>query len=284
MSFSRLRILLTGATGGIGLATARELAARGAALLVTGRDGTALAALLRDLALPEERCLAVPADLADTASRARLVVTALNWQGGVNTLVNNAGVGHLAMFGDQTPADLDAALTTNVSAPLQLCHALLPQLRSLPEAHIVNVGSVFGAIGYPGYAVYSATKFALRGFSEALARELADTRVQVHYLAPRATHTPMNGAAADALNASLGVTVDPPERVAAALCDMLASGRRRGVIGWPEKLFARLNGVLPGVIDRALARQLPQIRRHALQASVAHAAARPLTDSRRKLG
>ncbi len=132
-----------------------------------------------------------------------------------------------------------------------------------PEACILNTGSVFGSIGYPGYAVYSATKFAIRGFTEALRRELADTHVKVHYVAPRATRTGINTSAVERMNAELGVAMDPPELVAKAVCDMLAGGRVEAVLGWPEKFFARVNGVLPRLVDGALRKQLPVIRRYA---------------------
>lgn len=283
MNASQLVVLLTGATGGIGQATARELARRGAALLLTARDATALDRLARDLALPAERCLVVPADLTDAADRARLVVAALNWKPGINALVNNAGVGDLSLVGEVTAEQVEVTLATNVAAPMHLCRALLPRLLTLPEAHVLNVGSVFGAIGYPGYTTYCAAKFALRGFSEALARELSDTTVHVHHLAPRATRTAMNGAAVEAMNAALGVSMDPPERVAAVLVDMLAGRRPRAVVGWPEKFFARLNGALPGLVDRALARQLPGIRRHAARTGATVAADAP-QDMRRKFG
>lgn len=283
MNASQLVVLLTGATGGIGQATARELARRGAALLLTARDATALDRLARDLALPAERCLVVPADLTDASDRARLVVAALNWKWGVNALVNNAGVGDLTLVGDVSAEQVEVTLATNVAAPMHLCRALLPRLLTLPEAHVLNVGSVFGAIGYPGYTTYCAAKFALRGFSEALGRELSDTTVQVHYLAPRATRTSMNDATVEAMNAALGVAMDPPERVAAALVDMLAGRRRRAVVGWPEKFFARLNGALPGLVDRALARQLPGIRRHAARTGVP-VATNATQDIRRKYG
>jgi short-subunit dehydrogenase len=124
------------------------------------------------------------------------------------------------------------------------------------------LGSVFGTIGYPGHAVYSATKFALRGFSEALRRELDGTNLRVHYLAPRSTRTKFNSSAVEALNEQFGIAMDSPERVAASLLDMLERNRAEAVIGWPEKLFARLNAMLPRLVDRALAKQLPAIRRY----------------------
>jgi len=124
-------------------------------------------------------------------------------------------------------------------------------------------GGIGGAIGYPGYAVYSATKFAVRGFTEALRRELSDTGVSVRYVAPRATRTGINTSAVERMNAELGVAMDPPELVAKAVCDMLAGGKVEAVLGWPEKLFARVNGILPRVVDGAFRKQLPVIRRYA---------------------
>ena len=263
MSLAHLKVLLTGASGGIGAAMAQALAARGASLLLTGRDAAALERLERSLALPAGRSLAVAADLADAASRARLVHAAITWNGGVNTLVNNAGLGQFGLFADSTPQQAEALLAANVAAPIHLTRALLPRLLEQPEAHVVNVGSVLGSIGHPGHVLYCASKFALRGFGEALARELSDTRVQVHYIAPRATRTAMNAPQLEAMNAELGVATDPPERVAAALCELLERGRARATVGWPEKLFVRLNGLLPGLVDRALAAKLPKVRAHA---------------------
>jgi short-subunit dehydrogenase len=146
---------------------------------------------------------------------------------------------------------------------MQLTRRLLPELGRRPEAWIVNVGSIMGYLGYPGHAAYCASKFALRGFTEALRRELADSPVRVLYLAPRATRTAMNGAGVRALNAELGVAMDEPVAVARALVALLEDPVRERLLGMPEKLFARLNQVLPGLVDRALLRQLSTIRRHA---------------------
>jgi short-subunit dehydrogenase len=88
----------------------------------------------------------------------------------------------------------------------------------------------------------------------------------VHYFAPRATRTGMNASAVDRMNAELKVAMDPPAQVAAAACAMLEAGKTSTVFGWPEKLFVRINALLPGVVDGSLRKQLPVIRRHAAAA------------------
>lgn len=263
MKPASIRALVTGGAGGIGGAIADELLGRGASVLLVDRDAAALGRATERFAKFGERVGTLAADLTSAADRQRICSMAGEWRGGVNVLVNNAGVNHFRMFEDQPSGQIDLAIAINVQAPMHLCHGLLPHLRRQPEACILNTGSVFGAIGYPGYAVYSATKFAVRGFTEALRRELADTNVRVHYVAPRATRTGINTSAVERMNAELGVAMDPPELVAKAVCDMLEGGRAEAVIGWPEKLFARVNGVLPRVVDGALRKQLPVIRRYA---------------------
>lgn len=271
MTPASARVLITGGAGGIGAAIAAELLSRGAAVLLTGRDASALARTAQALARHGDRVGTCAADLTNAADRQRLCDEAMHWRGGVNVLVNNAGVSHFRMLEDLLPEQIDLAVATNLLAPMHLCRGLLPHLKAQPEACILNTGSVFGSIGYPGFAVYSATKFALRGFTEALRRELADSHVKVHHVAPRATRTGINPPAIERMNEELGVAMDPPELVARAVCDMLERGELEAVLGWPEKLFAKLNGVLPRIVDGALRKQLPVIRRHAAEA----AASRP---------
>jgi len=263
MELEDVRALVTGGGGGIGGAIAAELLSRGAAVLLVDRNEAALADTAGRLVRYGERVGTLAADLTSADDRQRLCAAAATWRGGINVLVNNAGVNHFCMFADQPPGQLDLAIAINLLAPMHLCRALLPHLARQPEACILNTGSVFGAIGYPGYAVYSATKFAVRGFTEALRRELADTPVSVRYVAPRATRTGINTSAVERMNDELGVAMDPPELVARAVCDMLTGGRVEAVLGWPEKLFARINGILPRVVDGALRKQLPVIRRYA---------------------
>jgi short-subunit dehydrogenase len=260
MNLTDARVLLTGASGGIGWAVARELRERGADILLTGRDLKALQSLAREIDPQGYSTLVIPADVASHAERRGLIDAASSWNGGVNVLINNAGIADFGLFEERGSETIERTFAVNALAPLQLCLGLLPTLKRQKRAHIVNMGSVFGAIAYPGHAVYSATKFALRGFSEALRRELADTSVKVHYLAPRATHTDFNSPKVQALNERFHVATDPPERVALRLCSMLERERDEEVIGWPEKLFVRVNALLPRLVDGALVKQTRALR------------------------
>lgn len=270
MKIDRAKVLITGATGGIGAATVRELLRGGACVLMTGRSERALSIFAREVDPSGSSVGVIAADVSRPEDRREIIEMARSWRGGVNVLINNAGLSTPGMFDSISADDVEHAFAVNALAPMHLCRGLLPYLRHQPAAHIVNIGSVFGAIGYPGQTVYSATKFALRGFSEALRRELADTSVRVHYLAPRATRTQFNGAAVESLNAELGVATDPPERVAASLRQLIESERAEAVIGWPEKLFVRINAVLPWVVDRSLVGQLPAIRQRLAEPSATH--------------
>ena len=256
MQLPDCRVVLTGASGGIGLALAEQLCAAGAQVLAVSRQPEALADLLKRY--PQQLHM-VAADLRSAAGR-HAVLEAARHLGGVNLLLNAAGVNRFALLEQIDDAQIEEMLALNVVATLQLTRAMLPLLRSQPHALVVNVGSTYGSIGYPGYAVYCASKFALRGFSEALRRELADTEVNVLYVAPRATRTSMNSSAAMALNAALKANVDEPESVAREVMRAVQQNLSELYLGWPEKLFVRINGMLPSVVDRALRKQLPIIR------------------------
>ncbi|HEF4760730.1 TPA: SDR family oxidoreductase [Pseudomonas putida] len=257
MRLPEARVVLTGASGGIGQAIATALCASGAQVLAVARHREPLLPLLQRF---PQNLSWVSADLTVPADR-RKVLDAADVMGGVNLLINAAGVNHFAMLEQLDDSDIHAMLAVNVEAPICLTRLFLPLLKQARSAMVVNVGSTYGSIGYPGYASYCATKFALRGFSEALRRELADTRVGVLYVAPRATLTSMNSPAAQALNDALKASVDDPQTVASAVIHAIAGDRRDLYLGWPERFFVRLNSLLPNLVDRGLRKQLPLIRR-----------------------
>lgn len=255
---SPIRALVTGGGSGIGAAIVRRLVDEGARVLITGRDVAKLQAVAAEA--PQQIGI-IAADLTVDTDRQRVVEYARHWDHvGIDTLINNAGVSSASFLDDVDAAQINHVLLTNLVAPICLTQALLPHLKSLREARIVNVGSVFGYIGYPSQTIYSASKFGLRGFSEALHRELADSHITVQHVAPRATRTGLNSNSVDELNRKLGNHIDDPERVAEAVVAGLSTRRTNTVIGWPESLFARVNAIAPSLVDGALIKQLPIIR------------------------
>jgi len=254
-------VVLTGASGGIGAALCDELVAAGTRVLAVGRDPLRLAQVASRH--PPGQVLPLPADLCNDSGRAQVLAAARALQAPPSLLLIAHAQSGFGLFAEQSEQELRRMLETNLLAPMLLVRALLPLLQVQPQAAVVAVGSTFGSLGFPGFAGYSASKFGLRGLFEALAREYADSHVRFQYLAPRATRTAFNTAQVDALNQELKVGADSPGEVARALRQAIERGDRRLQIGWPEKLFARLNGALPGLVDRSLKAQLPVVRRHA---------------------
>jgi short-subunit dehydrogenase len=185
MKLQRCRTLLTGAGSGIGRCLALGLAARGARLVLVGRNAARLDAVAGEITAAGGNAVAVTHDLNAPDGHAQLLQTAISHLGSVDLLINNAGVSGFGEFARENPADIDNLINTNITAPLLLARAALPVMLSAGSGRIVNVGSILGSIGFAHFAAYSASKFALRGFSEALRRELAGSGVGVTYVAPR---------------------------------------------------------------------------------------------------
>ncbi len=256
------RVLLTGATGGIGKAIAKRLIAEGAKLLLHGRD-TAELEHLRSQLNASAQIRVVAADITDPIGREHVLDAVRRFPGGINKVIHNAGWNQFGLFEEQTETTVNSTLQVNLMAPVLLTHALLPLLHLQHRAQLIFVTSTFGRIGHPGYAAYAASKFGLTGFAESLRRELADCDIAITTLSPRATRTALNPANVMAMNQALKVQMDPPEVVATAVVDALKKRPARRQLGWPEKLFVRLNALFPQLVDRALAKQLPVIKRFA---------------------
>jgi short-subunit dehydrogenase len=255
MKIADARILLTGATGGIGRHLALELARRGASLALLARDEADLDALCNEVRGLGRGAFALPFDLASSRGHDDIVECAEVSLGGLDVIINNAGVQCFGELSEEDPAAIARLIAVNVTAPLLLTRAALRYFQSAGSGHVVNVGSTFGAIGYPHFAAYSASKFALRGFSEALRREVADAGVRVTYISPRATDTAMNTPRVRELQARTGTRVDPPSHVAQAVVDAIENDAAERQLGSPERFFAKLNALLPRLVDRALVQQ-----------------------------
>ena len=252
------RVVLTGAAGGIGAAIARRLASRAELLILVGRDRERLAALARELSGTPVQI--VCGDLCEAATIAAVAAAARD--SGVNLLINNAGVSAFHAFETQDPAAIRLLVDTNLVAPMLLTRALLPQLGLAPAAQVVNIGSVFGALGFPGFAAYGAAKAGLAGFSQSLRRELAGSTIAVRHFSPRATRTAINSSAVDAMNREMGTTEDTPDAVAEAFMTFLAGRAGRHTVGAKERFFVFLNQLLPQLPDNAIRKQLVQINKH----------------------
>lgn len=247
--------VLTGAAGGIGEQLAYQLVARGARLVLVDRDEIGLAAVadrLRDRH-PDAVVHTEPADLADPAAVDALIPRVLALSPRVDLLVNNAGVGVVGTFAELTAEEFDWVQAVNFRAPVALCRGLLPVLTRTPGGHIVNVSSLMGLIGYAGQSAYCASKFALRGFSEALRHELAPLGIGVTTVHPggvrtRILETTRVAAAASAEEAAAGKAAFdrllsyPADRAAAAILEGVR--RRRG------RVLIAPTAVIPDLVAR----------------------------------
>ncbi|MBL8257656.1 MAG: SDR family oxidoreductase [Pseudoxanthomonas mexicana] len=261
MNLAGRGVVLTGASGGIGAPLCVALTKAGAHVLAVGREEARLRPLAQQVSMGALHC--VVADVATLEGQARIVQAAQAMQPTPSILMLAHAQSAFGLFGEQEPELMARLMQTNLVAPMQLISKMLPLLRMHEQSAVAVVGSTFGSLAFPGFAAYSASKFGLRGLTEALAREYADTQVKFQYLSPRATRTPFNTPSVDALNEELKVTSDDPTEVAHQLVQALEHGTPRLQMGWPEKLFARLNGLVPEMVDRNLRASLPIIQRFA---------------------
>jgi short-subunit dehydrogenase len=241
MKLADARVLLTGASGGIGRRAADALQRRGAAVLGVGRASAG-----------PEPLPWLQADLSRPEGIAAVAAAAARWQ--ANVVVMAAGVPAFGALADQSPATMRWVIEINLVAPILLAQALLPHLLAQRKSQLVFVGSAVGRIGLPGFSVYGASKGGLHLFAEALRRELAGSSLRVQTLGPRSTRTAFNGSDVDRFNAATGTATDSPQVVAAALAELIEGEHAERFIGHPERLAVRLNGALGAWMDPGFAR------------------------------
>ena len=210
MNLSNNTVLITGGTSGIGHALAAELLKRGNVVLITGRSETGLEAARASL--PGVHTFVC--DQSDPAAIVRLAAEVGELFPELNMLINNAGIGLKRNLNDASVPleDLEREISANVTGPIQLVHAFLPQLKARPSAAIVNVTSGLAFVPLGLKPIYSATKAAMHAYTQALRVQVARTSVKVFELAPPATKTNFNRGQED-LNMKSAMTA---EAVAAA--------------------------------------------------------------------
>ena len=253
------KVVITGATGGIGREIVKRLDTKSELIILVGLIKDALEDLKKEL--HTKRVFIVEGDINELHMREQIKALAQR-EGGVNLLINNAGIGDYFMFEDQDPEMVKNILDVNLKAPMLLTQTLLPLLKEEAKAEIINTGSIFGYIGYPGFTAYCASKFGLRGFTQALRRELTDTSVKARYFAPRATRTTFNTSNITEMNEKLGNAMDSPEKVADKFMAFLATNTYQKKIGLKESFFVFINKLFPRLPDIAIGKQLPIIKKY----------------------
>jgi short-subunit dehydrogenase len=238
MSFKNKQVLITGGSGGLGALLTRQFVGDGAQVTVLDR------------AEPSAGVKFIRADLstADGLEAAASAVAGGDW----DVLVNLAGIQHFGPLERQAPAHLVASYLVNLVAPVRLTQAVLPGMKARGRGQIVNVGSIFGSINFAHFVTYSSAKAGLRGFSQALRREISGSGIDVTYIAPRAVRTALNSPAVLEFARLTQMNMDEPAVIAARVFQAIQARKRDVYFGFPESLFVRINALFPGLVDRAL--------------------------------
>ncbi|MCB0076855.1 MAG: SDR family NAD(P)-dependent oxidoreductase [Anaerolineales bacterium] len=254
MSLAGRRCLLTGATQGIGRATALALAAQGADLVLAARSRADLDDLASALAPYGVAVFTVATDLSVAEQRERLVAAALDRFGAIEVLINNAAVGLDAPIEEQSIDEGRYLFELNLFAPLHLIQLLLPTMRQQPQGQIVQISSIVGLRAVPNSALYCASKYALNGLSDALRAELQGSHIVVTSIYPGVTRTNFvtNQLRSPRIRPRKGAV--PPEQVAAVIVEAIRKRQRARYITWRDRTLVAGTTLLPAPAEWLLGR------------------------------
>jgi short-subunit dehydrogenase len=255
------RVLITGASSGIGRCLAEQAAERGARVLLAARSADQLEALASQLTARGADAAAVPADITSETDRQRLFQAAADRFGGLDVLINNAGVASFGHFADSSEAILRQIMEVNFFAPAELIRLAIPMLTEGQQPAVVNIASMCGRRGLPAWPEYSASKFALCGLTEALRGEMARFAVDVLLIVPGLTRSDLSR---HLLRNEGRMKIDytggmAPEAVAGAVLDALQRNRTEAVLGSEARWILLVNRFAPRLVDRLMARKVRQL-------------------------
>jgi NAD(P)-dependent dehydrogenase (short-subunit alcohol dehydrogenase family) len=250
-------VLITGGSRGLGLLLAREFAAEGARVAICGRDVEDLERAVEDLAGRGAEIVAVPCDVTDQAQVNRMVGEVVSRLGGIDVLVNNAGTITVAPVEHMTISDYEEAMRTHFYGPLYTTTAALPHLKRRGAGRIVNVSSIGGKVAVPHLLPYSASKFALTGWSEGLRAELQKDNIYVTTVCPglMRTGSPRNAHfkgrhreeyAWFHVSDALPLTAMHARRAARKIVSACRTGQAEVILSVQAKLAAKLYALFPG--------------------------------------
>ncbi len=250
-----LRTIVTGASSGIGREIAMELARQGAKLIITARRAERLDDLLAELQPLGTEAVSVVGDIVEAATRAAIIETAHREFGGLDALVNNAGIGALGPFANANEDRLRRVMEVNFFAPVELIRLAIPLLREGKRPIIANVSSVLGHRAVANKSEYCASKFALHGFSDALRCELAGDRIDVLLVSPSTTSSeffehviaPEHGATKHTRRSM------PPREVARITVKAMRRGKHEVILSAGGKAIVWLDRLCPPIMNRILA-------------------------------
>jgi short-subunit dehydrogenase len=253
--------IITGASSGIGEATARLLARRGYAVVLAARRLERLRSLEQEIQSTGGQALVVESDMSNLGDIQQLVQNTIEEFGKIDVLFNNAGMGRINWLEmlDQEE-DIAAQVQVNLTGLIQLTREVLPYMLKRGSGKIINMASVAGLLPVPTYSVYSATKYGVRGFTEALRRELKPRGIDVSGIYPGGTETEFRQKSRRERRSKFrtpDILRMSADEVAQAVWGLIQGPRRALVIPWPMRLAAGVNNLFPGLVEWVIERVFP---------------------------